>query len=134
MVKFVNGKPDKKEYRRFKIKSFQGNNDVLAIKEVIERRYHRLKKEKREFPDLIIVDGGKGQLSYAIKGLKNVEVALPIIALAKKKEEIFVPGKKESIQLNRNSEASKFLQSIRNEAHRFAIAYNRNLRKISKNK
>lgn len=128
MVYFRNGEPDKNNYRRFKIKTFVGQSDFDAMKEVVFRRYYRIKKEGSQYPDLVMVDGGKPQLRAALEAFNILGIDLPVIALAKQQEEIFVPGRKLSIYLPRNSEALRLVQKIRNEAHRFAITYHRLLR------
>jgi len=129
MVQFRNGKPDKTNYRRFKIRTVDGIDDFLAIAEVIKRRYIRLKKEGREYPDLIIVDGGIGQLNFSLKELEKIGVKIPIISIAKKFEEIYIPGRVDPLRLSKKDKALHYIQEIRNEAHRFAIKYNRLLRK-----
>lgn len=128
MVQFRNGKPDKTNYRRFKIKTVSGVDDFASIAEVVHRRYKRLKEENESFPDLIIIDGGKGQLSAAVSEMKELGVKIPTISLAKKLEEVFVPGMSIPIRLEHKTKALRFLQEIRDEAHRFAIKYNRLLR------
>ena len=129
MVQFRNGKPDKNNYRRFKIRTVEGIDDFMAIAEVVRRRYIRLKKENRDFPDLIIVDGGKGQLNFSLKELEKIGVKIPIISIAKKFEEIYIPGRIDPLKLPRKDKALHFIQEIRNEAHRFAIKYNKLLRR-----
>jgi excinuclease ABC subunit C len=129
MVQFRNGKADKSNYRRFKIRSIQGIDDTAAIAEVVRRRYIRLKKENSELPDLIIIDGGRGQLNFAIQELNKLNLKIPIISIAKQFEEIFIPGRSSPLRLNKKDKALQFLQEIRDEAHRFAIKYNRLLRK-----
>lgn len=129
MVQFRNGLPDKKNYRRFRIRTVEGIDDFAAIGEVVRRRYFKLVINKEELPDLIVIDGGKGQLGHAIQELKALNVKIPIISLAKKFEEIYIPGRRRPIKLPARSEALKLLQRIRDEAHRFAIQYNRLLRK-----
>jgi excinuclease ABC subunit C len=128
MVQFLDGKPNKKEYRKFKIKSFKGQSDVDAMSEVVWRRYNRLVQEKKSLPDLVMVDGGKPQLSAASQSLKKVGVDLPLIALAKREEEIFRLDINGSLALPKNNEALKLLQRIRDEAHRFAVTYQRVIR------
>ena len=128
MVSFFNGKPDKSNYRRFKIKEVTGIDDFQMIAEVVRRRYRRLKREGKLFPDLIIVDGGKGQLSSACKELMAIGVDIPVISLAKREEEIFLPSRRKSVVLPKDSGALKLLQRMRDEAHRFAITYHRKLR------
>ncbi|HPT19889.1 MAG TPA: excinuclease ABC subunit UvrC [Methanothrix sp.] len=129
MVLFRGGRPDKSQYRRFKIKGVQGIDDFASIAETVRRRYTRLKAESREMPDLIVIDGGKGQLSSALGELQKLRLKIPIISLAKAEEEIYVPGLDQPLGIGRDEKASLFLQEIRDEAHRFAIAYNRLLRK-----
>lgn len=129
MVQFRNAQPDKSNYRRFKIRTVEGVDDVAAIAEVVRRRYTRLVKEKSEIPNLIIIDGGLGQLNSAIEELGKLDVSIPVISLAKKFEEIYVPGLSFPIKLNKKSDALKLIQKIRDEAHRFALSYSRLLRK-----
>jgi excinuclease ABC subunit C len=134
MVVFVNGRPKKSEYRKFKIQTVTGPDDFASMKEVVERRYSRLLEEKGDPPDLIMVDGGKGQLSSAVEilerlGLRGEGERIPIIGLAKRLEEVFVPGASDPQSLPRTSSGLKLLQQVRNEAHHFAITYHRTLRK-----
>ena len=131
MARFVEGKPDKSGYRKFKIKTVTGRDDFAMINEIVGRRYWRLRKEKSEFPDLIVIDGGKGQLSAAISALKDVGIETPCISLAKENEEIFVPKKTKSIVIAKNKDSIKILQHVRDETHRFGVAYNRSLRKFN---
>ncbi len=128
MVSFLNGKPDKSNYRRFRIKMVEGIDDFKMMAEVVRRRYTRLKNEHAIFPDLIIVDGGKGQLSAAADELKKLEVVIPLISLAKREEEVFMPGRRNSIILSKDSLGLRLLQRVRDEAHRFAVSYHRLLR------
>ncbi len=128
MVSFFNGKPDKKNYRRFRIKGVSGIDDFKMIAEIVHRRYRRLKAEGLAFPDLILIDGGKGQLSAAFNELKVLGVDIPIMAIAKREEEIFLPQRKNPIILPPHSLGLKLLQRVRDEAHRFAITYHRKLR------
>lgn len=141
MVVFINGQPAKSHYRKFHIKTVEGNNDFESLQEVLRRRISRLldEQEKDESfssrPDLIIIDGGKGQLSSVMQevekaGLSGVE----IVGLAKSEEEIFFPGQSQSVLLPRNSYALKLVQRIRDEAHRFAITFHRNERKRTQTK
>lgn len=123
MVVFTNGEPDKSQYRKFKIKYTKGINDFAMLAEVIARRFSGNKNWS--YPDLIIIDGGKGQLSSVKKTMRNLKINLPVIALAKKNEEIFFPDKKLSLHLKTDSPELKLLQRIRDEAHRFAISYYR---------
>lgn len=128
MVHFFNGAPDKNNYRRFKIRGVVGQNDFSMIAEIVRRRYFRLKTENQIFPDLIIIDGGKGQLNAAINELEKLELKIPIISIAKKFEEIYEPGVPEPKRLKLSDPKIKLLQKIRDEAHRFAIKYHRLLR------
>lgn len=125
MAVFTNGQPDKKEYRKFKIKTVRGANDVAMMKEVIARR---LKNISWPYPDLIILDGGKPQLNQIKNLLTAKKLAIPLIALAKKEEKVFLTHKKNPLSLNKYSDALKLLQRIRDEAHRFAITYHKKLR------
>ncbi|MCK9545040.1 MAG: excinuclease ABC subunit UvrC [Novosphingobium sp.] len=131
MVQFKDGQENKKEYRRFKIKSFEGNNDFKGIEEIVKRRYSRLLKEGKDFPNLVVIDGGKGQLSSAKKAIDSLNLykKINLISLAKKEEEIFLEDNLIPLNLSKKSKALKLLQRIRDEAHRFAITYNRLLRK-----
>lgn len=128
MVSFFNGRPDKANYRRFKIKTVTGIDDFLMMAEVVRRRYTRLKNEGALFPDLILIDGGKGQLGAAVDELKKMQVSVPIASLAKREEELFLPGKRSSIVLSKDSLGLKLVMRVRDEAHRFALAYHRLLR------
>ena len=128
MVSFLNGKPDKSNYRRFRIRDIEGSDDFKMIAQIVRRRYQRLKNEQKTFPDLIVIDGGKGQLSSALFELRLLEVEIPMISLAKREEEIFMPNKRNPIILPRDSLGLKLLQRVRDEAHRFAISYHRLLR------
>jgi excinuclease ABC subunit C len=128
MVSFLNGKPDKNNYRRFRIKAVKGIDDFQMIAEIVRRRYARLQKEGLSFPDLIVIDGGKGQLGAAMKELKKLDLSLPVIALAKREEEIFVPGKRDSLKLAYDSLGLKLLMRVRDEAHRFGLKYHTLLR------
>lgn len=130
LVQFRQGIPDKSNYRRFKIKSVQGIDDFASIAEVVKRRYTRLLNETQRMPDLIVIDGGKGQLHAALDELRKLELRIPIISIAKKLEEIYVPGLPYPINIPPRTKALKILQRIRDEAHRFAIDYNKKLRKL----
>lgn len=129
MVSFLNGKPDKSNYRRFRIKETEGIDDFRMIAEVVRRRYRRLKEEGLSYPDLIVIDGGKGQLSAARGELDALGAAIPVAALAKREEEVFLPKRRNPIRLPRHSLALQLLQRMRDEAHRFAVMYHRHLRK-----
>ncbi len=120
MVRFVNGLPDNKSYRLFNIKTVTGIDDFASIKEAVYRRYKRLRDEKIKMPDLILIDGGKGQLTSAIEALNELEVkGLKIIALAKRNEEIYLPNRKIPLILEDNDVGRLFLQKVRDETHRF---------------
>ena len=120
MVRFVNGISENKNYRLFNIKTVEGIDDFASIKEAVYRRYKRLKEEKLKFPDLILIDGGRGQLNSAIEALKELEIkGQPIMALAKKFEEIYLPNREEPVLLEDNEPARLFLQKVRDETHRF---------------
>lgn len=129
-VVFRNGKPSRKEYRHFNIKSVEGPDDFASMREIIYRRYSRLLSEGAELPDLIIVDGGKGQLSsaYAILKELGIEKRVPIVGLAKRLEEVFYPGDPEPYYLTRTGEPLKVVCHIRDEAHRFGITFHRHKR------
>jgi excinuclease ABC subunit C len=127
-VVFSDGLPDKKNYRRFKISNEQ-NDDFANMAEAVGRRYKRLRDEGREFPDLVLIDGGLGQLHAAEAALKELRLDhLELGSLAKKEELVFRPGSSEARRIPRNSPVLQLLQRIRDEAHRFAITYHRNLR------
>ena len=130
MVYFKNGKPLKQQYRHYNIKTVIGPDDFSSMTEIIHRRYERLLTEDKALPDLIVVDGGKGQLSAACISLKNLGIygKIPIIGIAKRLEEIYFPEDSIPIYLSKKSSALKLLQFIRDEAHRFAITHHRNIR------
>jgi len=130
MVCFKMGKASKKDYRHYKIKTVEGPDDFASMKEIVERRYSRLVRENEPLPQLIIIDGGKGQLSSAVEILKNLGVyeKLVVIGIAKKLEEIYFPGDSYPVMINKKSESLKLIQKLRNEAHRFAITFHRDLR------
>lgn len=130
MVCFINGKPDKNEYRHFNIKSVEGPNDYASMEEVVYRRYKRRLDEKLPLPQLIIIDGGKGQLSSAIKSLEklNLRGNITIIGIAKKLEEIYFPDDSIPLYIDKKSESLKLIQRLRDEAHRFGITHHRNKR------
>ena len=129
-VVFIDGKPRKKEYRHFNIKTVIGSDDFASMEEVVFRRYNRLIKEKRQLPNLIIVDGGKGQLSAAAKSLKKLGLLkkIPLISIAKRLEEIFMYGDSYPLYLDKTSSSLKIIQRLRDESHRFAISHHRNRR------
>jgi len=130
MVYFENGVPDKNQYRKFNIKTVSGINDFASMKEIVTRRYKRLKSENISLPQLIIIDGGKGQLNAAVEGLAEIDLMAKttIIGLAKNEEEIFFPGDQQSIKLPWDSESLKLIRRIRDEVHRFGINFHRNQR------
>ncbi|MDD5506828.1 MAG: excinuclease ABC subunit UvrC [Bacteroidales bacterium] len=130
MVVFRNGKPDKKEYRHFIVKSVDGPDDYASMEEIIHRRYKRVLEEKGELPQLIIIDGGKGQLNAALNSLEKLGLKnrIAIIGIAKKLEEIYYPNDPLPLYLNKKSESLKLIQQLRNEAHRFGIAHHRRRR------
>ena len=129
-VVFKNGKPSKKEYRHFNIKTVVGPDDFGSMEEVVYRRYRRLVEEGYELPQLIVIDGGKGQLSSAVKSLKRLGLMgeIAIIGIAKKLEEIYFPGDSVPLYLDKRCESLKVIQQLRNEAHRFGINHHRNQR------
>ncbi|MFX1502469.1 MAG: excinuclease ABC subunit UvrC, partial [Promethearchaeota archaeon] len=129
MVYFLEGKPYNKYYRHFKIRSKSTPDDVAMMKEVIRRRYNMLLERNLELPDLILVDGGKGQLNAGISILKELGLNIPIIGLAKKFEEIYLPSKKDPLVLSKNSSVLKLIQRVRNESHRFAVRLQKKQRK-----
>ena len=129
LVKFIDGLPFKPGYRRFKIKNVKGIDDYKSIHEVVSRRFQRLADENDTFPDILLIDGGKGQLSSAVAAFEALEIDPPVlISLAKREEEIFRPGESESIKLSKHAFSLRLLQSVRDEAHRFAQHYHHILR------
>ncbi len=130
MVCFKNGVPSKKDYRHFNVKTVSGINDFATMKEVVFRRYRRLLNEEQPLPQLVIIDGGKGQLSAAMESIHELKLerTLTVIGLAKNVEEIFFPGDKESIKLVWNSEGLNLVRRIRDEVHRYGITFHRNKR------
>ncbi len=129
LVVFVDGKPRKSEYRKFKIRTVSGADDFASMQEVVERRYSRILEEGSAMPDLVVVDGGKGQLSSAHEILLKLGLSQqPIIGLAKRLEEVYVPDRSEPLSIPKTSSGLKLVQQIRNEAHRFAITFHRSLR------
>jgi len=128
MSRFVDGKPNKSGYRKFKIKTVSSRDDFAMISEIIKRRYLRLLEENSQLPDLILIDGGKGQLNAALKSLQSLGLHLDCISLAKENEEIFVPNQKNSIVISKDRSSLKILQHARDETHRFGVAYNRTIR------
>ncbi len=129
MVRFSSGKPDRKNYRRYKIRGFGGNDDFLAMEEVVGRRYGRLLKEGKVFPDLVVVDGGLGQVTSALRAFLAIEAETPpLVGLAKKEETIVFPDERGELKLARRDPALRLLQRLRDEAHRFANSFNAELR------
>ncbi|HSV88372.1 MAG TPA: excinuclease ABC subunit UvrC [Bacteroidales bacterium] len=130
MVVFRDTRPEKKEYRHFNIKTVEGPDDYASMEEVVERRYRRLMDEQKPLPDLVVVDGGKGQLSVAVEVLRKLNLTgkIPVIGIAKRLEEIFLPGDSIPLYIDKKSETLKVIQHIRNEAHRFGIAHHRSRR------
>jgi excinuclease ABC subunit C len=129
LVVFVDGKPKKSEYRKFKVETVSGPDDFASMREIVGRRYRRVLEEQSELPDLIVVDGGKGQLSSAVQVLADLGLSdRPIIGLAKRLEEVFLPGRSEPELIGKSSAGLRLLQQVRDEAHRFAITFHRDLR------
>ena len=130
MVCFRNARPYKRDYRKFKIKTVTGPDDFGSMVEIVTRRYRRLRDEKKPFPDLVVIDGGKGQLSAACEALKNLDLygTIPIIGIAKRLEEIYLPNDPYPIHMSKKSMSLKLIQQLRDEAHRFAITFHRDSR------
>jgi excinuclease ABC subunit C len=129
MVVFVNGRPAKAEYRKFKMKTVLDNNDFASMHEVILRRFRRSQEGDWPLPDLVIIDGGKGQLNAALDAIAEAGAERPpIFGLAKREEEVFLPGRKEAHILPPNSPSLHLVQQVRDEAHRFALTFQRQLR------
>jgi excinuclease ABC subunit C len=130
MVCFKNGVPSKSDYRHFNVKTVQGINDFATMKEAVTRRYKRLQLEEQPFPQLVIIDGGKGQLGAALEGIRELGLQgrMTVFGLAKNEEEIFFPGDQQSVKLPYNSDSLKLIRSIRDEVHRFGITFHRNKR------
>jgi excinuclease ABC subunit C len=129
-VVFKNGKPSKKDYRKYTIKTVVGPDDFASMEEVVYRRYKRLLDEKQPLPQLIIIDGGKGQLSSSLKSLDKLDLRgkIAIIGIAKRLEELFYPDDPIPLYLDKKTETLKIIQQLRNEAHRFGITFHRNKR------
>jgi excinuclease ABC subunit C len=129
LVQFIDGLPFKHGYRRYKINSVEGVDDFASMREVVTRRFRRLDKEEASFPDLLLIDGGKGQLNAVMETFNAIGITPPTtISLAKREEEIFVPGQSEPHRLSRHSFALRLLQYVRDESHRFAQHYHHMLR------
>ena len=130
MVCFKNGLPSKNDYRRFNVKTVTGINDFATMSEVVYRRYKRIEEEQQPFPQLVIIDGGKGQLSAAMESIKKLKLEgkTTLVGLAKNEEELFFYGDQQSIKLPWGSESLKLIRRIRDEVHRYGITFHRNLR------
>ncbi|MGZ5246750.1 MAG: excinuclease ABC subunit UvrC [Flavitalea sp.] len=130
MVCFRDGVPSKKDYRHYNVKTVEGINDFATMKEVVYRRYKRLKEEEQSFPQLVIIDGGKGQLGSAMEAIRELDLLgrMTVVGLAKNEEEIFFAGDQQSLKLGYNSESLKLIRRIRDEVHRFGITFHRNKR------
>jgi excinuclease ABC subunit C len=128
IVRFTDGRPDKDQYRRFRIKSFVGNDDFRALEEIVGRRFRRLRAESRPPPDLLVIDGGAGQVGAALKAFAALEIKPPpLIGLAKKRETVIFPDGRPALNLPLDHPGLRLLQRLRDEAHRFANAYNADL-------
>ena len=129
-VVFKNGKPSKADYRHFNVKTVEGPDDFASMEEAVYRRYRRLLEEGQSLPQMIIIDGGKGQLGAALKALEKLDLRgkVAIVGIAKRLEEIFFPGDSLPIYIDKRSESLKVVQFMRNEAHRFGITHHRNRR------
>lgn len=131
MTRFVDGRKDKSGYRKFLIKSTVGKQDDFAsIGEAVYRRYKRLKNERADYPNLIIIDGGPGQLNMALRSLKHLGLKIPVISIAKKEEEIYIPGEKEPLKFDNNSKMMLLLREIRDSVHDFVLGYNKKRREM----
>jgi excinuclease ABC subunit C len=130
MVTFKDAKPDKRNYRKFKIKTFQGQDDFASVNEVVARRYKRLTEEKSPLPDLIVIDGGPGQVSAAKTALQTLGLQLPLIGLAKEHEEIYLPDEASPRIFDKNSRMMLLLRRVRDAAHEFSVGYNRKRRQM----
>jgi excinuclease ABC subunit C len=130
-VWFENGRPKRSEYRKFKVKTVEGSDDFASIQEVVRRYFERRLNDEKPLPDLIVIDGGKGQLSAAHAAIAELPLAdRPLISLAKRDEEVFIWGREEALRLSRRSPGLRLLQQARDEAHRFAVTYNRKRRSM----
>ncbi|MDE1727850.1 MAG: excinuclease ABC subunit UvrC [Thaumarchaeota archaeon] len=127
----VDGKPQTSGYRKFKIKTVQGRDDFAMINEIVKRRYLRLKEEKSKMPDLILIDGGRGQLNAALDAMHAIGIDIPCVSLAKENEEVYQPRVSKPLVMAKTNPALKVLQHARDEAHRFGVAYNRAIRKFT---
>jgi excinuclease ABC subunit C len=130
LVSFIDGLPFKPGYRRFKIQSVQGVDDFASIREVVSRRFRRLAQQEEPFPDILLIDGGKGQLNAALEAFKALEIEPPVlVSLAKREEEVYRPDQDEPLRLSRHAASLRLLQYVRDEAHRFAQHYHHTLRR-----
>ncbi len=129
-VVFKNGKPSKRDYRHYNIKTVTGPDDFASMEEVVYRRYSRILEEKSALPNLVVIDGGKGQLSIAVNVLKELDIfdKVSIISIAEKLEEIYFPGDSVPLYLDKNSSTLKLIQNLRNEAHRFGLSFHQDKR------
>ncbi len=130
MTRWINTYPDKKNYRKFEIKGVTGQNDFSSMKEAVYRRYKKLKENNLKYPDLILIDGGLGQLNAANTALKELKIKIPIISLAKKEEEIYALFKKEPLRFDKNSKMMLYIRKIRDATHNFTINYNKKKREM----
>jgi len=129
-VQFIDGLPFKPGYRRYKIRTVEGVDDFASIREVVARRYKRLVDESDPLPDIVLIDGGQGQLNSALRAFAAVDIQPPtVVSLAKRDEEIFVPDRSEPLRLSRHAFALRLLQYVRDESHRFAQHYHHLLRR-----
>jgi excinuclease ABC subunit C len=132
LVQFIDGLPFKHGYKRFKIRTVEGVDDFASMREVVSRRFRRLSQEGEPFPDLLLIDGGQGQLNAALEAFRDLGIAPPFtISLAKREEELYVPGEESPRILSRHSYALRLLQYVRDESHRFAQQYHHLLRRRS---
>ncbi len=129
-VVFRNAKPAKRDYRHFHVKTVEGPDDFASMREIVERRYKRMLDENQKLPELVVIDGGKGQLSAAMEAITSLGMLdkMTVIGIAKKLEEIYFPGDSIPLYIDKKSESLRLIQQIRNEAHRFAITFHRNTR------
>ncbi len=132
LVQFIDGLPFKPGYKRFKIRTVEGVDDFASIHEVVSRRFQRLSDENETFPDILLIDGGKGQLNAGLRAFRELDITPPmVVSLAKREEEIYVMDGDEPLRLSRHAYALRLLQYVRDEAHRFAQHYHHILRRKS---
>ena len=129
-VVFKNAKPAKRDYRHFHVKTVEGPDDFASMREIVTRRYQRMLEENVSLPDLVVIDGGKGQLAAAMEAIEslNLKDRMTVVGIAKRLEEIYFPGDSIPLYIDKKSESLRLIQQIRNEAHRFAITFHRNTR------